>query len=71
MGITKALEAVTQRSDGLKAVFNTITSDKVKNIHGRVGGDVERLVRDDINTNWFHSFLQCETRNDCSIIGKI
>lgn len=32
-----------------RAVCNTTTSDKVKNIHGGVGGDVERLLRDHIN----------------------
>lgn len=49
-GIMKASEGLKQRSDRFRAVFNTITSNNVRNTHCGVGGDAERLLRDQINT---------------------
>lgn len=49
-GIMKASEGLKQRSDRFRAVFNTITSNNVRNTHGGVVGDIERLLRGPINT---------------------
>lgn len=48
-GIMEASEGLKQRRDRFRAVFNTTVSNNVRIMQGGVGGDVERLLRDQIN----------------------